>query len=137
MKVGEVVQVIERDGWVLVRQRGSHRQFKHATKRGVVTIAGNPGTEVPIGTLKSVLQTGRTREERIVTLRYVVLVEEGPASWGAHVPDLPGCVAVGRTREEVLDEIRSAIALHIEGLRADGADVPTPSDSEIVEITAA
>jgi predicted RNase H-like HicB family nuclease len=72
-----------------------------------------------------------------MTLRYVVLVEEGPASWGARVPDLPGCVAVGRTRDEVLDGIRSAIALHIEGLRADGADVPAPSDSEIVEISAA
>ena len=56
VKVREVIRVIERDGWVLVRQRGSHRQFKHTTKRGVVTIAGNPGTEMPIGTLKSVLQ---------------------------------------------------------------------------------
>lgn len=72
-----------------------------------------------------------------MTLRYVVLVEEGPTSWGARVPDLPGCVAVGRTRDEVLDQIRDAIALHIEGLRADGAAVPAPSQSEIVEITAA
>lgn len=56
MKVREVIRMIERDGWVLVRQRGNHRQFKHPTKPGVVTIAGKPSTEVPIGTLHSVLQ---------------------------------------------------------------------------------
>ncbi len=53
-------------------------------------------------------------------MEYVVVVEKGPASFGAYVPDLPGCIAVGDTREEVLTLIREAIEFHIEGLREDG-----------------
>jgi len=48
--------------------------------------------------------------------RYMVVVERGDTSWGAHVPDLPGCVAIGATREEVIQLIREAIELHIDGL---------------------
>ncbi len=72
------------------------------------------------------------------TLRYMVVIERGDDSWGIHVPDLPGCVAVGETREEALRLIREAIEFHIDGLRQDGAPIPTPSsDSEFVEISAA
>ena len=53
-------------------------------------------------------------------MRYMVVVERGEMSWGAHAPDLPGCLAVGETREEVLQLIREAIEFHIEGLRQDG-----------------
>ena len=71
-------------------------------------------------------------------MRYMVVVERGETSWGAHVPDLPGCVAVGETREEVLRLIREAIEFHIDGLRQDGLPVPTPSsEGEFVEIGAA
>jgi predicted RNase H-like HicB family nuclease len=71
-------------------------------------------------------------------MRYMVVVERGEKSWGAHVPDLPGCVAVGDTRDEVLQVIREAIDFHIEGLRQDGLPVPAPSsESEFVEVTAA
>jgi len=71
-------------------------------------------------------------------MRYMVVVERGDASWGAHVPDLPGCVAVGESREEVLRLIREAIDLHIEALREDGEAVPEPrSEVELVEIDAA
>ena len=67
--------------------------------------------------------------------RYMVVVERGDSSWGAHVPDLPGCVAVGETRDEVLDLIRGAIGLHIEGLRQAGLPVPRPSsEGEFVEV---
>ena len=70
--------------------------------------------------------------------RYIVVVERGQTSWGAHVPDLPGCVAVGETREEVLQLIRQAIEFHIDGLRQDGVPVPTPSsEGEFVEVGAA
>ena len=70
--------------------------------------------------------------------RYMVVVERGETSWGAHVPDLPGCVAVGETREEVLRLIRGAIEFHIDGLRQDGLPVPTPSsEGEFVEVGAA
>jgi predicted RNA binding protein YcfA (HicA-like mRNA interferase family) len=56
VKVREVIQLIERDSWRLVRTKGSHRQFKHAVKRGVVTVAGNQGDELAAGTLNSVLK---------------------------------------------------------------------------------
>ena len=56
MKVRELIALIEADGWVQVRVTGSHRQFHHPTKPGTVTIAGNTGTDVPAGTLNSVLK---------------------------------------------------------------------------------
>ena len=54
MKVKEIVKVLETDGWYQVRQRGSHRQFKHSIKKGTVTVAGKPSLDMPIGTLKSI-----------------------------------------------------------------------------------
>lgn len=71
-------------------------------------------------------------------MRYLVVVEEGPKSFGAYVPDLPGCVAVGKTRKEALALIREAIEFHIEGLRLEGQPVPAPSStSEIIDVKAA
>jgi len=71
-------------------------------------------------------------------MRYMVVIERGENSWGAHVPDLPGCVAVGETREEVVQLIREAIDFHIEGLRHDGLPVPSAaSESDFVEVSAA
>jgi predicted RNase H-like HicB family nuclease len=60
---------------------------------------------------------------------YVVILERGDANWGAYVPDLPGCVATGATREEVLQLIREAIELHIAGMKEDGEPVPPPTIS--------
>lgn len=54
MKVREVIRLLERDGWVLVVTRGSHRQFKHPTKPGRVTVSGNLGDDMPKGTVGSV-----------------------------------------------------------------------------------
>ena len=59
-------------------------------------------------------------------MKYAVVIERGPTSWGASVPDLPGCVAVADTREDVERLIEDAIALHLDGLRADGLPVPEP-----------
>ena len=71
-------------------------------------------------------------------MRYAVVVEEGENSFGAYVPDLPGCAAVGETREEVVQLIQEAIEFHIEGLREDGQPVPEPSSSiEYIEVRAA
>ncbi len=70
--------------------------------------------------------------------RYMVVVERGEASWGAHVPDLPGCVAVGETREETVQLIREAAALHIKELRRQGLSIPRPtSEGEFVDVEAA
>ena len=71
-------------------------------------------------------------------MRYAVIVEEGESSFGAYVPDLPGCAAVGESKEEVLRLIQEAIEFHIEGLREDGQPVPEPSSSiEYIEVRAA
>ena len=71
-------------------------------------------------------------------MRYLVVVEEGPSSFGAYVPDLPGCVAVGETREEVLGQIQEAIEFHLEGLKQDGQSIPRPSStSALVDTRAA
>ena len=71
-------------------------------------------------------------------MRYLVVVEKGPSSYGAHVPDLPGCVVAGESREEVLSLIREAIELHIDGLKAQGQPIPAPaSTSDHVEVEAA
>ena len=56
VKIRDVVKMIEGDGWSVVRQRGSYRQFKHATKPGLVTVAGKPGDDVAPGTLNSILK---------------------------------------------------------------------------------
>ena len=62
-------------------------------------------------------------------IRYMVVIERGETSWGAHVPDLPGCVAVGETREEVQQLIREAIEFHIDGLEQEGLPVPVPTSA--------
>ncbi len=68
---------------------------------------------------------------------YVVIVEKGETSYGAYVPDLPGCVAVGEARAELMQLIREAIEFHLEGLREDGRPVPAPTSSiELVTVDA-
>jgi len=56
VKIKDVVKMIEKDGWFVVRTKGSHRQFKHQTKKGLVTIAGKRGDELAPGTLNSILK---------------------------------------------------------------------------------
>ena len=56
VKVRDVLKLLEREGWRLARMRGSHRQYRHPSKKGLVTIAGKPGDEVPPGTLKSIFK---------------------------------------------------------------------------------
>jgi predicted RNA binding protein YcfA (HicA-like mRNA interferase family) len=56
MKIRDVIKRIEMDGWHMVRQAGSHRQYRHPTKPGKVTVAGHPSTDLPPKTLKSLLR---------------------------------------------------------------------------------
>jgi predicted RNA binding protein YcfA (HicA-like mRNA interferase family) len=64
MKVREVIKLIEEDGWYLARTRGSHRQFKHPTKSGLVTIAGKPSDDLAPGTLNSILKQAQLKEQK-------------------------------------------------------------------------
>ncbi len=61
--------------------------------------------------------------------RYAIVIEQAGSNYSAFVPDLPGCAATGATRAEAERQIRTAINLHIEGLRADGLDVPEPTST--------
>lgn len=58
---------------------------------------------------------------------YTVIYERGKRNWSAYVPDLPGCIATGKTRKQVEKMIREAIEFHIEGLKARGEPIPEPS----------
>jgi predicted RNase H-like HicB family nuclease len=60
-------------------------------------------------------------------MRYLVVVEKADSGFSAYSPDIPGCVATGATREEVEREMAAAIAFHLEGLQAEGLEIPAPS----------
>jgi len=60
-------------------------------------------------------------------MRYAMIIETGQQNYSAYLPDLPGCVATGRTIEEVRERMRDAIELHIAGMREDGLQVPEPT----------
>jgi len=68
-------------------------------------------------------------------MKYLVVVEKGPSSYGASVPDLPGCIAVGATEKEVIDLIQEAIQFHLEDLQNEGQAIPpTVSKSTFIEV---
>jgi len=106
--------------------KGSHRQFRHPFKHGTITVAGKVNVDIPAGTLASILKHAGLKEKRqegsMKSMKYMVVIEKGDASFGAHVPDLPGCVGVGKSRKEVLGLIKEAIELHIEALRKSGEE---------------
>ena len=64
MKVRDIIKMIEEDGWYLIVIKGSHRQYKHPTKRGRVTIAGQPGHDLAPGTLNSILKQAQLKEKK-------------------------------------------------------------------------
>ena len=71
-------------------------------------------------------------------MQYLVVIEKGQSSFGAYVPDLPGCIATAESEDELRQLIKEAIEFHIEGLRESGEPVPAPSSSSaVVEVGAA
>lgn len=68
-------------------------------------------------------------------MKYLVVIEKGPVSFGAYVPDMPGCVAVAKTRRRVKLLIREALQLHVEDMRARGYPIPKPTAAgDIVDL---
>ena len=67
-------------------------------------------------------------------MKYTVVIETGPTSYGAYVPDLPGCVAVAETRHEVCALIREAIQLYTEALEEEGLPPPMPQSYELIQV---
>ena len=69
-------------------------------------------------------------------MRYAVIFEKSATGYGAYVPDLPGCVATGRTREEVEKNMREAIILHLEGMIEDQEPIPAShTDAEFIDVS--
>jgi predicted RNase H-like HicB family nuclease len=69
-------------------------------------------------------------------MQYLIVIEHGPTSFGAYVPDLPGCIAVGQTKQEAIELIRDAIELHLDDLKQTGEPIPEPrSHGELVEVS--
>jgi predicted RNase H-like HicB family nuclease len=98
VKVRDVIHMLEQDGWVLARTRGSHRQYKHPAKLKVVRVE--------------------------VMKEYLVVIERTRTGFSAYSPDLPGCVSTGATRPEVEQNISEAIAFHLDTLRNEGQSTP-------------
>jgi predicted RNase H-like HicB family nuclease len=119
-----------------VAHRGSHRQFKHASKLGRVTVPGKPGDDLaPDRHTEQHLEAGWP--EVRFTMRYAVVIEKAEANYSAYVPDLPGCIATGASLQEVEAEIREAIAFHLDGMREDGLPIPAPTSTvEYIELAA-
>ena len=70
-------------------------------------------------------------------MKYVVVFEKSSTGWAAYVPDLPGVITTGRTKEETHQLIREAIEFHLEGLKEDNLPIPEPSASaEVISISA-
>ena len=131
MKVSEAIKRVEADGCQLRRMRGSHRQYAHTDKPGIVTIAGKPSIDLPPGTARNILRQAGLLPEREggadVCADSVIVIEKGPTSHGAWCPDLPGVVAAADTEVECVALMREAITFHIEGLIETGQPVPPPT----------
>ena len=136
-KVRSVIPALERDGWSEVAQVvGSHRQFYHLRKRGRITVPDTLDGELAPGTIASLRRaaglpppSGRRvamAPER-TDLGYVVIVEPTRTGYSAYVPNLPGCITIGRTRAEIKRQMSEAIALHLAGIREDRAQIPQPT----------
>ncbi|UMQ53423.1 type II toxin-antitoxin system HicB family antitoxin [Leptospira interrogans] len=67
-------------------------------------------------------------------MEYPVIIEKSSTGYGAYVPDLPGCVSVGETEEEVTRLIKEAIEYHLEGMRRDGELIPAPSKVTLIAV---
>ena len=69
-------------------------------------------------------------------MKYLLVLEPGERNWSAYFPDVPGCVATGRSREQTIQRAREALQLHLAGLREDGLELPEPMTTA-VEVEAA
>ena len=128
VKVKDTIKHVEAAGWMLSRTRSSHRQYRHADRPGLVTIAGKPSDTLHPKDVGEHHEAGG-HEGRLMTERRYLIVIEGAEgqNFSAYAPDLPGVVATGATEAECEREMRDAIEFHLEGLRACGQAIPEPS----------
>jgi len=114
------MSVLVADGWYLVATKGSHRQFKHPVKAGRITIAGHLTEDLAPGTMNCIFKQAPSKspdelfsssnfarlnsseiQGMIIHMhRFLIVIEKAGKNYSAYSPDLPGCVATGKTREE-------------------------------------
>jgi predicted RNA binding protein YcfA (HicA-like mRNA interferase family)/predicted RNase H-like HicB family nuclease len=124
-KIGEIIMLLQQDGWTLKRVSGSHRHFTHPEKPGLVTVAGKPSA-----TLKPRPSRACRPAKGAAVTGYVVVFEgHDQAGYSAYSPDLPGVVAAGDTRQETEKLMIEAMTAHIALLRQEGRSVPEPSEA--------
>lgn len=133
MRYRERVSQLQRDGWQHIRTTGSHYHYKHPAKPGLVTIpaGGKLSHDVPP---RHVTLDSEAGEVKMIHMEYTVIIEPADdGTFSVYVPDLPGCISTGRSREEAIDSIREAIQGHVATLRDLGEPVPPPrSRSQVV-----
>jgi len=133
VKIRDVIRMLEQDGWVLVRTRGSHRQYKHPVKLGFGNGPGKARRRPRPWNIEQYFETSRVEAMK----KYLIVIEPTKTGFSAYSPDLPGCISTGRTREEVEQNMREAISFHLDGLREEGQTVPEPQTySAYVELPA-
>jgi predicted RNA binding protein YcfA (HicA-like mRNA interferase family)/predicted RNase H-like HicB family nuclease len=134
MKVRDIIKIIESDGWYLIYFKGSHRQFKHPTKPGRVTIAGHLNDNLVSGTFNSILKQAKLKR-KFKMHQFLIVIEKAENNYSAYSPDLDGCIATGKTKEDVKKNMQHAIELHLKGLHEDKLPIPEPhSVAEYVSI---
>lgn len=119
-----MIGILLGDGWFLVNPKGTHSRYKHSAKKGRVTVAGALSEEVHPKTLKSIFRQAGWRGSQ---MRYSVVIEKGEKNYSAYLPDVPGCIATGRTPEITLEKLAKALEMHLAGLREDGLSIPEPN----------
>jgi predicted RNA binding protein YcfA (HicA-like mRNA interferase family) len=127
LKVREIIKMIESDGWLLARTRGSHRQYVHPTTQGVVTIAGSPGADLHAAQSEASRDRracdGGSNSEWVRNRRRT----SGRRRVWRLVARVPDCVALGDTVDEAVAEMQEAIKLHLELLGERGEPLPAPT----------
>jgi predicted RNase H-like HicB family nuclease/predicted RNA binding protein YcfA (HicA-like mRNA interferase family) len=129
VKVRDILKLLAKDGWLLKNQEGSHRQYVHPRKLGKVTVAGHMFEELDPKDEKIYTKASRPNMSR-----YPILIAPTRTGFSAHVPDLPGCVATGRTLQELKKRMAKAIEMHLAAMREDGDEIPEPSRVEMVNV---
>ena len=114
MKVRDVLKLLRQDGWTLRNGEGHGRRTR---------IRRSPSEDA-----QDYSEAGG-----LATNKYVVLFEKSTAGFGAYAPDLPGCVATGRTLEETRTRMAKVMEMHLAAMMEDGDPIPEPSHFELVE----
>ena len=113
MKTRDVIKIIENDGWHLVRTKGSHRQ----SEKGGSDDCGEKRRRTRSGNVEQHIKTGRFKMKNCL-----VVFERTNTGYSSYSPVFPGCVATGRSRKEVEQNMKEALEFHIEGLKSENLE---------------